>query len=113
MSMPSNLHASVHQGRLMVTGREILLRLRQKEREDHECDEALDRETYKSRPVSKMMDDQARQCRTEGGTDTHERAEHALGEIEASGAFRHIGDDQSRHHPDHGPSDTIQYLNGC
>ena len=64
-------YTSVHQGRLIAPGMEILLRLWQKEREDHECNEPLARETHKPRPVSKMMDDQARQCPTEGGTDTH------------------------------------------
>ena len=63
----------------MGTGREILLRLRQKEREDHECGEPLGRETHKPSPVSKMMDDQTRKCRTEGGADAHERTEHAPG----------------------------------
>jgi len=57
-----------------------------------------------------MVDDQAGKCRTEGGTDTHYRAKHALGEIEASGALRHIGDYQCRHHPDHGPRDAVQHL---
>ena len=64
----------------MVTGREIFLRLRQKEREYDECDEPRGRETHKPCPVSKMMDDQARKCRTEGGTDTLYRAKHALGD---------------------------------
>ena len=48
-----------------------ILRLWQEDSENHECDEPLGRETHKPRPVSKMMDDQARKCRTEGGADTH------------------------------------------
>ena len=57
-----------------------------------------------------MMDDQARKCRTKGGTDTHYRAEHALGEIEAPGSLRHVSNDQCRQHPYHGPRDTVQHL---
>src|SRR5579864_5824981 len=59
---------------------------------------------------SKMIDNQARERRTEGGTDTHNRAEHSLGEIEATGAFGHIGDDHRRQHPEDSCRDNVQQL---
>src|SRR6516164_2792971 len=80
----------------------------QKDRENHQCDEPLAREARKPRQVSKLMDDQARKCRTEGGTDTRCRAKHALRKIKASSTLRYIGDDQRRHHAQHGPRNTVE-----
>src|SRR5215472_10832049 len=89
---------------------ELLLRLWQKDRKDHYCDEPLGRKASKPRRASKMIDDQAGKCRTERGADAHYRAEHSLGEIETSGAFGHIGNDHCRHHPEYSPSDNVQQL---
>src|SRR5215813_4076926 len=61
---------------------ELLLRLWQKDRKDHYCDEPLGRKASKPRRASKMIDDQAGKCRTERGADAHYRAEHSLGKIE-------------------------------
>jgi len=82
---------------------ELLLRLWQKDRKDHYCDEPLGRKASKSRRASKMFDAQAGKCRTERGADTHYCAENSLGEIETSGAFGHIGDDYWRQHPSTAP----------
>ena len=54
---------------------ELLLRLWQKDRKDHYCDEPLGRKASKSRRASKMIDAQAGKCRTERGADTHYCAE--------------------------------------
>src|SRR5262252_2968232 len=89
---------------------ELLLRLWQKGRQNHERDEPFAREAQKPRRTSEMVDDQARKCRTESGADTHHRAEHSLGEIEPSSAFGHIGEDHCGYHPHHGPSDNVQQL---
>src|SRR5215471_8601640 len=79
----------------------------QKDRENQECDEPLDRKASKPCRACKVIDDQARKCWTESGTDTHYRTEHSLGKVEASSTFRYIGDHHCRDYTEHGPGDNV------
>ena len=79
--------------------------------QQHHAQSQSDRHGEKSDRITEPNDKLPEEPRTDRCGESRQCTEDALRQIEAPGAFRHVSDDQGRHHPDDGPSDPIQHLN--
>ena len=61
--------------------------------------------------VAKMLDDETEERGAERRADARERADKALGQIEAPGAFGEIGDDQGGEHAQRAAAHAVEQLN--
>jgi hypothetical protein len=52
----------------------------------------------------------AREGRADGGAHAHHGADHALGQVEAAGAARQVGDRERDHHGQHGSRQPVEEL---
>jgi len=88
----------------------VLPRLRQEDGDNHKRRKPFASKPYKPGRVPNMVNDQARKCRLEGGTNAYCGAEHTLSEIEAAGALCHVSNDQRCHCPNYCRSNAVQQL---
>ena len=86
------------------------LRFRHREPKDQECQQAHRRDTHKRDSAAEPRRKQSKQRCAERSPDSGHRSDHALRQIEAARAARHIGDNQRRQHAQHRSTDAVEQL---
>src|SRR6516165_11044349 len=85
-------------------------RLRHEKPKDHDREQSHRCNTQKYRGATETRRYDTEERRAQGSADSGRRSNDALGQIEATGAAGHIGDDQRGEHAQHRSADAVEQL---